>query len=72
MALMPSMSLSSFDSSNSSLLSASSCVSLSSVTTTASRDFFSRPSSWARFGSFQTLGSSSAAFTSLRRFALTS
>jgi hypothetical protein len=38
------------------------------VSTTVSSDFFSRPSSWAFFGSLQTAGSSSAALTSLRRF----
>jgi len=37
------------------------------VSTTVSRVFFSRPSSWARFGSFQTFGFSSAALTSFRR-----
>jgi len=37
------------------------------VSTTASSDFFSRPSACAFFGSFQTVGSSSAALTSLRR-----
>jgi len=37
------------------------------VSTTASSDFFSRPRAWAFFGSFQTVGSSSAALTSLRR-----
>ena len=44
----------------------------SMVSTTVSNDFFSRPSSWARFGSFQTFGFSSAALTSFRRRALRS
>jgi hypothetical protein len=35
--------------------------------TTASSCFFSLPSSWARFGSSQTLGSSRARATDLRR-----
>ena len=42
------------------------------VATTVSSDFFSRPSSCARLGSFQTLGFSSAALTSFRRSALQS
>jgi hypothetical protein len=37
------------------------------VETTVSSDFFSRPSSCARFGSFQTFGFSSAALTSFSR-----
>jgi hypothetical protein len=37
------------------------------TSTTSSSDFFSRPSAWARLGSFQTAGSSSSALTSLRR-----
>jgi hypothetical protein len=35
--------------------------------TVLSRAFFSRPRSWARLGSFQSVGSSSAALTSVRR-----
>jgi hypothetical protein len=58
--------------SKSSLLSASSPVSVSMVTTTLSSDFFSLPSSWAFFGSFQTAGSSSDALTVLSRSALAS
>jgi hypothetical protein len=42
------------------------------VVTTVSRLRFSRPSSWARLGSFQTFGFSSAALTSFRRRALRS
>ena len=42
------------------------------VPTTVSSDFFSRPSSCARFGSFQTAGFSSAALTSFSRSALRS
>jgi hypothetical protein len=42
------------------------------VSTTVSSVFFSRPSSWARFGSFQTAGFSSAALTSFSRSALRS
>jgi len=42
------------------------------VPTTVSSDFFSRPSSCARFGSFQTAGFSSAALTSLSLSALRS
>jgi hypothetical protein len=37
------------------------------VSTTVSSAFFSRPSAWAFLESFQTVGSSSAALTSLRR-----
>jgi len=37
------------------------------VCTTVSSWRFSRPSSWARFGSFQTFGFSSAALTSFSR-----
>jgi hypothetical protein len=40
--------------------------------TTASSCFFSRPSSWAFLGSFQTAGSSSDALTVLRRSDLAS
>jgi len=40
--------------------------------TTPSSCFFSLPSSWAFLGSFQTAGSSSAAFTVRRRSALLS
>jgi hypothetical protein len=47
-------------------------VSRSSVSTTPSSDFFSLPSSWAFFGSFQTEGSSSDALTVLRRSNLAS
>jgi hypothetical protein len=42
------------------------------VSTTVSSDFFSRPSSCARFGSFQTAGFSSAALTSFSLSALRS
>ena len=42
------------------------------VATTVSSVFFSRPSSWARLGSSQTLGFSSAALTSFSRSALRS
>jgi len=42
------------------------------VPTTVSSDFFSRPSSCARLGSFQTFGFSSAALTSFSRSALRS
>jgi len=42
------------------------------VWTTVSSAFFSRPSSWARLGSFQTAGFSSAALTSFSRSALRS
>ncbi len=38
--------------------------------TTSSSGFFSRPSSWARLGSFQTFGSSSSLATSSRRCCL--
>ncbi|CKR72369.1 Uncharacterised protein [Mycobacterium tuberculosis] len=68
----PSMSPSSFDISKSSVLSDSPLVRRSSVTTTSSSDFFSLPSSWAFFGSFQTFGSSSDALTVLSRSALAS
>jgi hypothetical protein len=67
-----SKSPSAFDSSYSSLLSASSLLRWSMVPTTVSSDFFSRPSSWARLGSFQTAGFSSAALTSFSRRALRS
>jgi len=40
--------------------------------TVASRLFFSRPSSCARFGSDQTLGSSRSLLTSTRRFSFAS
>jgi hypothetical protein len=40
--------------------------------TVPSSAFFSLPSSWARFWSFQTAGSASACSTSLRRFCLPS
>jgi hypothetical protein len=43
-----------------------------SVTTTPSRDFFSRPRAWARSASFQTLGSSLARVTSSSFSALAS
>ena len=56
----PASSPSSLLMSNSSVLSASSRVRCVSVTTTPSSAFFSLPSSWARLGSFQTVGSSSA------------
>jgi hypothetical protein len=51
-------------------LSARFVVRWSIVVTTVSRVRFSRPSSWARFGSFQTFGFSRAALTSfsLRAF----
>ncbi|CFN77576.1 Uncharacterised protein [Bordetella pertussis] len=42
------------------------------VSTTSSRDFFSRPRSWACLGSFQMAGSSSSAFTTCRRSDLAS
>jgi len=42
------------------------------VPTTFSSVRFSLPSSWARLGSFQTLGFSSAALTSFSRSALRS
>ncbi len=42
------------------------------MTTTPSSCFFSRPSSWAFLGSFQTCGSSSEATTVLRRSDLAS
>jgi hypothetical protein len=42
------------------------------VPTTVSSAFFSRPSSWARLGSFQTAGFSSAALTSFSLRALRS
>src|SRR5687767_11919925 len=42
------------------------------LSTTESSCFFSRPSSWAFLGSFQTAGSSSAALTVLRRSDLAS
>jgi hypothetical protein len=42
------------------------------VSTTVCKVRFSRPSSCARFGSFQTFGFSSAASTSFRRSALRS
>jgi hypothetical protein len=42
------------------------------VPTTMSSARFSRPSSWARLGSFQTFGFSSAALTSFSRSALRS
>ncbi len=45
---------------------------LDSVTTMSSSSFFSRPSSWAFLGSFQTEGSSSEALTVLRRSDLAS
>jgi hypothetical protein len=60
-------SSSSFDSPNSSVLSARWLERWSIVSTTVSSDFFSRPSSCARFGSFQTFGFSSAALTSFSR-----
>jgi hypothetical protein len=54
------------------VLSASSLLRWSMVPTTVSSAFFSRPSSCARFGSFQTAGFSSAALTSFSRSALRS
>jgi hypothetical protein len=42
------------------------------VPTVPSSDFFSRPSSWARFGSFQMPGSANSFSTSARRFCLPS
>jgi hypothetical protein len=42
------------------------------ASTTPSSAFFSLPSSWARLGSFQTVGSSSEALTVLSRSALAS
>jgi len=42
------------------------------VSTVDSRDFFSRPSSWARFWSFQMPGSASSFSTSAWRFCLPS
>jgi len=56
----------------SSVLSARFDVRWSTVSTTVSSARFSRPSSWARFGSFQTFGFSRAALTSFRRSALRS
>jgi len=53
-------------------LSARFDVRWSIVSTTVSSMRFSRPSSCARFGSFQTFGFSSAALTSFRRSALRS
>jgi hypothetical protein len=53
-------------------LSESSLSRFLSVRTTPSSCFFSRPSSWAFFGSFQTAGSSSEAVTVLRRSDLAS
>jgi len=58
--------------SNSSLLSARLPARWSIVPTTVSSAFFSRPSSCARLGSFQTEGFSSAALTSFSRNALRS
>ena len=63
---------SSFDISYSSLLSARFEVRWSIVVTTVSSVRFSRPSSWARLGSFQTFGFSRAALTSFSRSALRS
>ena len=68
----PSSSPSALLISKSSVLSASSCVRRVSVTTTPSSNFFSRPSSWAFFGSSQTLGSSREALTVLKRSDLAS
>jgi len=56
----------------SSALSARFVLRWSIVATTVSSVRFSRPSSWARFGSFQTFGFSSAALTSFSRSALRS
>ena len=67
MVMSPASSPSSLDISNNSVLSASSRSKSSRVTTTPSSAFFSLPSSWARLGSFQTLGSSSEALTVRRR-----
>jgi hypothetical protein len=60
-------SSSALDSSNSSALSAMFALRWSIVSTTVSSAFFSRPSSCARLGSFQTFGFSSAALTSFSR-----
>jgi hypothetical protein len=58
---------SAFDMSYSSVLSDRLLLRWSMVSTTVSRVFFSRPSSCARLGSFQTPGFSSAALTSFSR-----
>jgi hypothetical protein len=58
--------------SNNSALSDSSLLRWSMVSTTFSSVFFSRPSSCARLGSFQTAGFSSAALTSFSLSALRS
>ncbi len=63
----PSKSASAFDMSYSSVLSDRLLLRWSMVSTTVSRVFFSRPSSCARLGSFQTAGFSSAALTSFSR-----
>ncbi|KGD25731.1 peptide chain release factor 2 [Burkholderia pseudomallei] len=67
-----SSSPSSCASSNRSCASRRSLSSAVSVVTTLSSDFFSRPSAWAFFESFQTFGSSSCLLTSARRSDLTS
>ena len=72
MVARPASSPSSLLISNNSRLSESSRVRLESVTTMPSSCFFSRPSSWAFLGSFQTCGSSSDALTVLRRSDLAS
>jgi len=69
-AARPSKSASAFDISYSSVLSDRLLARWSIVPTTVSSDFFSRPSSCARLGSFQTFGFSSAALTSFSRSAL--
>jgi hypothetical protein len=56
----------------SSLVSRSSLPSAVRRATIPSSDFFSRPSSWARFASDQTFASSSARVTSSSRFCLAS
>ncbi|AOK00689.1 hypothetical protein VI03_26575 [Burkholderia vietnamiensis] len=67
-----SSSPSSRASSNRSSASRRSLSSAVSVVTTPSSSFFSRPSAWAFFESFQTFGSSSSLLTSVRRAALAS
>ncbi|KVO31875.1 hypothetical protein WL51_31045 [Burkholderia ubonensis] len=67
-----SSSLSSRAISNRSSASRRSLSSAVSVMTTPSSSFFSRPSAWAFFESFQTFGSSSSLLTSVRRAALAS
>ena len=72
MVIRPASSFSSLLMSNNSRLSDSSWVKRPRTSTMSSSDFFSRPSSWAFLGSFQTLGSSSEALTVLRRSNLAS